>query len=125
MRDDGVAALEGPNQRKMKQCFTLNKKAGSGLRLSLGYGEGLVQSYIEPFRGVLRMKTDLENQIKCVFSLCVSPLRVCLLFIFRVIPVPCSPLTVYVLPPKYVLPPVGVPSPCVSPLYFPCNFRSV
>lgn len=65
-RDDGVAALEGPNQHKVKQCFTLNKKAGSGLRLSLGYGGGLVQTYIEPFRGIPRMNTDLEYQIKYV-----------------------------------------------------------
>ena len=55
----------------------------------------------------------------------VSSLRVCPLSFSRVIPVSCSPLTVYVLSPKYVLPPACVFSLCVPPLLFPCNSRSV
>ncbi len=61
-----MAALEGPSQQKVKQCFTLNKVAGSGLRISRGYGGGLSQTFIDPFRGVPRMKTDIEYQIKFV-----------------------------------------------------------
>jgi hypothetical protein len=63
-RNDGVAALEGNNSRNVKQCYTLNNQAGSGLRLSHGFGGGLSQSYVEPFKGIPRMKTDLEYQIK-------------------------------------------------------------
>ena len=66
-RADGVAALES-NRQKVKQCFTLNKTPGSGLRLSQGYGGGLAQTYIEPFKGAPRMKTDIEYQIKYVRS---------------------------------------------------------
>lgn len=63
-RDDGVSALDGPNSRHVKQCYTLNVKPGSGLRLAHGYGGGLSQTYIDPFKGVPRMKTDIEYQIK-------------------------------------------------------------
>lgn len=63
-RDDGVKALEGANSRHVKQCYTLNVKPGSGLRLAHGYGGGLSQAYIDPFKGPPRMKTDLEYQIK-------------------------------------------------------------
>ena len=63
-RNDGVAALEGDKSRNVKQCFTLNNQAGSGLRLSRGYGGGLSQSYLDPYKGIPRMKTDLEYQIK-------------------------------------------------------------
>lgn len=63
-RNDGVEALEGPMSRNIRQCFTLNVKPGSGLRLSRGFNSGLSQSYIEPFRGIPRMKTDIEYQIR-------------------------------------------------------------
>lgn len=63
-RNDGVAALEGNKSRNMKQCYTLNNQVGSGLRLSRGFGGGLSQNYLEPFRGIPRMKTDVEYQIK-------------------------------------------------------------
>lgn len=63
-RNDGVEALEGPMSRNVKQCFTLNVKPGSGLRLSRGFGGGLSQSYIDPYRGIPRMKTDIEYQIR-------------------------------------------------------------
>lgn len=63
-RDDGVNALEGPRSRNVKQVFCLNVNPRSGLRLSHGYGGGLSQSYIDPFKGVPRMKTDIEYQIK-------------------------------------------------------------
>ena len=63
-RDDGVKALEGASSLHVKQCYTLNVKPGSGLRLTHGYGGGLSQSYIDPFKGVPRMKTDVEYQIK-------------------------------------------------------------
>lgn len=65
-RNDGVEALEGPNSRNVKQCFTLNVKPGSGLRLARGYGGGLSQNYLEPFKGIPRIKTDVEYQIKWV-----------------------------------------------------------
>lgn len=64
LRDDGVNALDGPNSRNVKQCYTLNVQHGSGLRLTHGYGGGLSQSFIDPFKGVPRMKTDIEYQIK-------------------------------------------------------------
>lgn len=64
-REDGVAAVEGPNRTNVRQCFTLNAQRG-GLRLSYGYGGGLTQNFIEPFRGIPRMKTDIEYQIKLV-----------------------------------------------------------
>ena len=63
-REDGVEALEGAKSRNVKQCFTLNIKPGSGLRLSHGFGGGLSQSYLDSFRGIPRMKTDIEYQIK-------------------------------------------------------------
>lgn len=63
-RNDGVAALEGSKSRNVKQCYTLNVKPGSGLRISRGFGNGLSQSYLEPFVGIPRMKTDVEYQIK-------------------------------------------------------------
>lgn len=63
-REDGVAALEGDKSRNVKQCYTLNNKAGSGLRLSRGFGNGLSQNYLDPFIGIPRMKTDVEYQIK-------------------------------------------------------------
>lgn len=62
--NDGVAALEGNKSRNIKQCYTLNIKAGSGLRISRGFGNGLSQSYLDPFIGIPRMKTDVEYQIK-------------------------------------------------------------
>lgn len=64
-REDGVAALEGPNRTNVRQCFALNARRG-GLRLSYGYGGGLTQNFIEPFGGIPRMKTDIEYQIKLV-----------------------------------------------------------
>lgn len=64
-REDGVAALEGPNRINVRQCFSLNAHRG-GLRLSYGYDGGLTQNFIEPFRGIPRMKTDIEYQIKSV-----------------------------------------------------------
>lgn len=64
-RENGVAALEGPTRTNVRQCFTMNSQRG-GLRLSYGYGGGLTQNFIEPFRGIPRMKTDIEYQIKLV-----------------------------------------------------------
>lgn len=63
-RKDGVAALEGNKSRNIKQCYSINVKPGSGLRLSRGFGGGLSQSYLDPFVGIPRMKTDVEYQIK-------------------------------------------------------------
>lgn len=63
-RNDGIAALEGDKSRNMKQCYTLNNMPGSGLRLSHGFGGGLSQNYLDPFKGIPRMKTDVEYQIK-------------------------------------------------------------
>lgn len=65
-RNDGVAALEGDKSRNVRQCYTLNNQAGSGLRLGYGYGGTLSQSFLDPFRGIPRMKTDVEYQIKYV-----------------------------------------------------------
>ena len=63
-RDDGVAALLGDKSRNVKQCYSVNVKPGSGLRLSRGFGGGLSQNYLDPFIGIPRMKTDVEYQIK-------------------------------------------------------------
>lgn len=48
----------------MKQCFTLNIKKGTGIRLNYGYGGNMAEGFIPMFGGVERMKTDTEYQIK-------------------------------------------------------------
>lgn len=62
-RGEAIAKMKASRLSNVKQCFTQVNKPGAGLRLNYGYGGALAQSYIEPFTGIPRMKTDIEYQI--------------------------------------------------------------
>lgn len=67
LMEDRSQAIDLMNNSKLsnvKQCFTMNVRAGEGLRLSYGYGGNVGSNYIPPFRGPPRMNTDIEYQIQ-------------------------------------------------------------
>ena len=66
---DRAEAIDEMNRERLhnvRQCFALNERPGDGIRLGYGFRGGLSQSYQPGFRGVPRMKTDIEYQIKYV-----------------------------------------------------------
>lgn len=65
-RKEAIDVMHSARLSNVKQCFAHNNDPGTGLRLAYGYGGGLSQNYIAPFRGTPRMKTDIEWQIKSV-----------------------------------------------------------
>ena len=55
--------------RNVRQCFSINTvSAGWGVRLTYGWEGALSSTYIEPYEGPPRMKTDVEFQITWVVS---------------------------------------------------------
>ncbi|KAI4165063.1 MAG: hypothetical protein LQ342_001340 [Letrouitia transgressa] len=64
--ENRAAAVETMSESRLlnvKQCYAHNIKHGEGLRLSYGWGGGLVQGHLSAFKGTPRMKTDIEYQI--------------------------------------------------------------
>ena len=49
--------------RNVKQCYSINNRGG--LRLTYGWEGGLSSTYVDSYRGIPRMKTDIEIQIRC------------------------------------------------------------
>ncbi|MCJ1373013.1 Structural maintenance of chromosomes protein 6 [Loxospora ochrophaea] len=63
-REEAVNAMDNHRLRNVKQCFTLhNASHGAGLRLAYGWGNALSSTFIPPYNGLPRMKTDTEYQI--------------------------------------------------------------
>lgn len=62
-REDAVNLMSDSRLQNVKQCFTPNKRPGTGLRYSYGWGGGLTENYVPAFSGPPRMKTDVEFQI--------------------------------------------------------------
>ena len=73
-RAEAIRRMDHQKLNNVRQCFTQNQKPGSGLRLAWGFGGNLSQTFIQPFNGTPRMKTDVEYQVKCVYfeALCVK-----------------------------------------------------
>lgn len=63
-REKAVELLNRSRLPNAKQCFTMNTRAGEGLRLAYGYNGTVGSNYIPAFRGTPRMGTDIEYQIK-------------------------------------------------------------
>lgn len=56
--------MKGDRIHNVRQCFTTNTKLGEGIRYGYGFGGSLSESFIPAFRGMPRMKTDTEYQIR-------------------------------------------------------------
>lgn len=63
-RPQAIDLMNNSRLPNVKQCFTMNVKAGEGLRLTYGYGGNAGSNYIAPFKGTPRMGTDIEYQIQ-------------------------------------------------------------
>ena len=63
-RKEAIARMNEARIPNVRQCFTHNKRPGSGIRYGYGFGGNLSETYIFPFEGTPRMKTDIEYQIK-------------------------------------------------------------
>ena len=63
-RKEAIAKMTDERIPNVKQCFTHNRKPGSGTRFGYGFGGNLSETFIYPFDGTPRMKTDIEYQIK-------------------------------------------------------------
>ena len=63
-RKEAIEIMNKTRLTNVKQCFSLNNRPGTGLRLGYGFGGGLSQSFLPAFPGRPRMKTDIEYQIK-------------------------------------------------------------
>ncbi|KAL9129739.1 MAG: hypothetical protein Q9217_001897 [Psora testacea] len=62
-RKEAIARMNEARIPNVRQCFTHNNKSGSGARFGYGFGGNLSETYIHPFDGTPRMKTDVEYQI--------------------------------------------------------------
>ncbi|KAL9102289.1 MAG: hypothetical protein Q9163_002558 [Psora crenata] len=62
-RKEAIALMNEARIPNVKQCFCHNIKPGSGARIGYGFGSHLSETYIYPFEGTPRMKTDIEYQI--------------------------------------------------------------
>ena len=63
-RPHAVDLMNNSRLPNVKQCFTMNVRAGEGLRLTYGYGGNAGSNYVPPFKGLPRMGTDVEYQIQ-------------------------------------------------------------
>ena len=64
-RSEAVNVMGRVRPQNVKRCFSVNaNQAGAGVSISSSFGNSLSQTYVAPFRGAPRMKTDIEYQIK-------------------------------------------------------------
>ncbi|MCJ1356930.1 MAG: Structural maintenance of chromosomes protein 6 [Icmadophila ericetorum] len=63
---EATELMDSARLDKVKQCFSFNKNAnepGMGVRIAYAWGGNLSSTYVDPYKGAPRMKTDVEIQI--------------------------------------------------------------
>ena len=64
-RKEATDRMDAARLRNVKQCFSINPaKVGAGVRTTYGWGGTLSSTYVEPYQGLSRMRTDDELQIR-------------------------------------------------------------
>lgn len=68
-RSHAVEMMNASRLSNVKQCYAHNIKRGTGIRYAYSPGGGLSEAYIGAYNGRPRMKTDIEYQIRWLWTI--------------------------------------------------------